>query len=160
MPIDQLHDDLGGGVVALDRADDDREHEERERVGDHRSARGHAHGSVLREPVVLHDRIRDQRVRRPQRAVQRSRREAVAERQDEEQAEDERERERERAEPQCRPAVTLELVEVELDAGEEHEEQQAELAERLDDALSLDPVEDERPDDRPAEHDPDEPRKP
>ena len=58
------------------------------------------------------------------------------------------------------PAVALELVEVELHPREEHEEQQSELAERLDDALALDPVEDERPDQRPAEHDPDEAREP
>ena len=53
-------------------------------------------------------------------------------------------RERERAERQRPPPVGRELVEVELEPGEEHEEEDSEVAERLDDALPLDPVEDDR----------------
>ena len=77
-----------------------------------------------REPVLLDDRVRDERVRRPQRPVQGRGREAVAERKDEQEPEDERQRERQRAECQRRPAVALELVEVELETGDEHEKQQ------------------------------------
>ena len=96
-------------------------------------------------------------MRRPQRPVQQRCREPVAERKDEQEPEDERQGERQRAERKGGPAVALELVEVELEPGEEHEVQQPQLAERLDDALALDPVEDEWSDERSAEHDPDEP---
>ncbi len=40
--------------------------------------------------------------------------------------------------------LACELVEVELEPREEHEEEDPEVAERLDDALALDPVEDDR----------------
>ena len=115
---------------------------------------------MSRQLALLDDRIRDQRVRRPQRPVEGRGREPVPERKDEEKAEDEGEREGERAERESRLAVALELVEVELEPREEHEKEQPELAQRLDDALAMDPVEDERPHQHPAQHDPDQPREP
>ena len=115
---------------------------------------------MSRQLVLLDDRIRDQRVRRPQRPVEGGGREPVAERKDEKKAEDEGEREGERAERESRLAVALELVEVELEPREEHEKEQPELAQRLDDALAVNPVEDERPHQHPAQHDPDQPREP
>ena len=110
------------------------------------------------QAVLLHDRVRDERVRRPERPEQHRRREAVAEGQHERDAEHERERERERAEGQRASPVGRELVEVELEAGEEHQEEDPEVAERLDDALALDPAEDERADEEPAEDDADDAR--
>ncbi len=159
-PEEQLHEDHRGAIVALDRAHDDREDEERERVGDHGPAARHPDGAMSRQLVLLDDRIRDQGVRRPQRPVEGCGREPVPERKDEEQAEDEGQREGECAEGESRFAVALELVEVELEPREKHEKEQPELAQRLDDALAMNPVEDERPHQHPAQHDPDEAREP
>jgi hypothetical protein len=115
---------------------------------------------MSRQPVLLDDRIRDQRVRRPERSVERGRREAVAEREHEQEAENEGQCEGERAERQRRLLIALELVEIELEPCDEHEEEQAERTEGLDDPLTVNPVEHERPDQHPSEHDPDQSRKP
>ncbi len=108
--------------------------------------------------MLLHDRVRDEGVRCPERAEEHRRGEPIAEGQHEQDAEHERERERERAERQRAPPVGRELVEVELEAGEEHQEEDPEVAERLDDAFALDPAEDERADEQPAEEDADDSR--
>ena len=157
-PDRELEEDHRGTVVAVLRAHHDRQHEQRERVGDHGSAGGHPHGAVPRESVLLDDRVRDERVRGPERAVQGRGCEPVAEREHEQEPEDERERERERSEAQRRAPIALELVQVELEPGEKHEVEQPERAERLDDPFTRDPVENERPDEGSPEDDPDEPR--
>ena len=82
---------------------------------------------------------------RPQRSEQQRGRQAVAEGQDERDSERERQRERECAERERRTSIGGELVEVELEAGQEHEEEDPELAEVLDDALALHPAEHEGP---------------
>ncbi len=69
--------------------------------------------------MLLHDRICDERVGRPQRSEQQRGGGAVAEWHDDRDTERERQRERERAEGERRTSVGLELVEVELEAGEE-----------------------------------------
>jgi hypothetical protein len=61
---------------------------------------------------------------------------------------------------ESRAAIRLELVEVELKARQEHEDEDPEVAQRLDSALALDPAERERPDDQAAEDDPDDARQP
>lgn len=82
----------------------------------------------------------------------------VAERQHERDSEDERNGEGERAERERRSPVCLELVEVELETCEEHQEEDPELAERLDHTVPLDSAESERPDEEPAEDDADDAR--
>ena len=106
----------------------------------------------------MDDRVRDERVRGPERSEEQRRRGAVAVAGGDGDAEDERQRERERAEGERTTAVRLELVEVELEPGEEHEHEDPEVAEGLDDAVALDPAEDERPDEQAAEDHSDDPR--
>ena len=153
----ELEEDHRGTVVAVLRAHHDRQHEQRERVGDHGPARGHPHRAVPREPVLLDDRVRDERVRRPQRPVQGRGRESVSERKHEQEPEDEGKRERERPEAQCRTAVPCEVVQVELEPCDEHEIEEPERSRAASTiAFPRDPVEHERPDEGPAEDDPDE----
>ena len=138
------------------RADDDRQDEQRQRVRDHRPRDGDPHGRMPREPLVAHDRVGDQRVRRPQRAVQDRRAEGVVEAHGpDDPAEHQRDREGDQAEPHRLGAPPRELLQVQLEAGQEHQRQQAELADPLHDPLARDPVEHVRADHHPAEDDPD-----
>src|SRR4029079_289232 len=98
------------------------------------------------------------RVRRPQRAEEHRGRETVVEAQRDADAEDERDREGERCEGPRASAIGRELVQVELEAREKHEEEDPEVAERLDDTLPLNPVEDARPDQEASQDDADDPR--
>ena len=154
-PDDHLEEDADRTRVARHRACDDGQHGEGERVRHHRPSAGDPDGAISEQPVLLHDRVRDEGVRRPERAEEHRRGEAIAEGQHEQDAEHEREGERERAEGQRAAPIGRELVEVELEAREEHQEEDPEVAERLDDAFALDPAEDERADEQPAEEDAD-----
>ena len=92
------------------------------------------HGAVAGEAHVAHDRVGDERVRREQRAEQDRPGDAVADEEPAERAEDLRGEERQRHEADRLVAVAGEHAEVELEAGEEHEVQQPDLAELVEDA--------------------------
>ena len=154
-PDDHLEEDADRTRVARHRACDDGQHGEGERVRHHRPSAGDPTARSLSSPcsctIGYATRVCDAQSE----PEEHRRGEAVAEGQHEQDAEHEREGERERAERQRAAPIGRELVEVELEAGEEHQEEDPEVAERLDDALALDPAEDERADEQSAEEDAD-----
>ena len=64
-PENDLEQENSRPGVALDGPGDDGEHRERERVRHHRPAPGDTDGSLAQEPVLLDNRIGDERVRSP-----------------------------------------------------------------------------------------------
>ena len=150
-----------GAETALTRgaAGHHREDEQRERVGDDRRPDRRRDRRIGGEPVALDDRVHDQGVRRPQRADEDRRGQVEAEpaRPDE----PDRHRQGERQQPELDRGLPepREHVEVELEAGHEHEVEQADLAERSRSRRHrLQQAEPGRPDEEPAQQEPDDPR--
>jgi hypothetical protein len=158
-PDYDLQQDACGASVAAHGARDDREHRQRERVRHDGPSARDSDRAVTEQAELLDDRVCDERVRRPQRAEEQRRRRAVAKTRRDRDAERERNGERERAERQSPPAVGRENVEVVVEARADQEEEDSEVAERLDDTLPLDPVENTGANQQATEDDSDDARK-
>ena len=144
-------DQLQAAGVATGRAGDRGEHHERHRVGEHRGADRGGHGAVGRQAHVAHDRVDDERVAGEQRAEQDRGGQAVVDEQPADDAERERDEERQRGEAGGLLAVPGEHAEVELETGDEHQVQQADLAELVQHAgVVAGDAEHVRPDDAAA----------
>ena len=136
----------------------DREHDERHRVGDHGRADRGGDRPVGREAHAADGRVGHQRVRREERAEQDRGAEFVSERRAADEPERHRDRERDQREQDRVVAVAREHGQVEVEAGHEHQVQQADVAELLHDAAAaLHHVEHVRADDHPADEQSDQP---
>ena len=155
---DEKRDVGAEAALARGAAGHHREDEQRERVGDDRRPDRRRDRGIGGDPEALHDRVHHERVRRPQRADEDRRGQVEAEPARPDEPERHRQGEREQPELDRRLPEPREHVEVELEPGQEHEVQQADLAQRVDGRDRLQQPEPGGADEEPAQQEPDDPR--
>ena len=117
----------------LVRGDADRQHQQRQHVGQDGGTHRHGHGQVPGETGLQHDRVGDQGVGGEQRTDQECRQGRVAEEQPDGEARQQGQGEGHQAEYQRFGAMLAELLQVDFEADEEHQQKLAEFGEEIGD---------------------------